>query len=194
MTNTKDKTGMMMDMPYGPKTLSVQFTGNTKQYDYFIPPGSTPKVGDIILTSPDWGAVPNTSMPIDEEEMDSTVFGNNAIATVGMRSYTVDQDDALTIKVALMFLTRLRPAIVVRLHEKFISPKANRFYVQHIPNRELQERKILLKTVIERTVEKIKARVRLSEIVAEQAEMDLYRKVAETNLEAHRLIKILQGD
>jgi hypothetical protein len=217
------RIGTAVALPPGPKTLSAQFPGSSSQYDYFIPVGANPKVGDIILTSMLWGSVPGAGKIADrivgkamvpqthrmkprrvaeeEEEneldndLDPHVFGDGTTITLTENPLsTGDQDKPFAIAAALAFIEKLRPAIVTRLHDSFTSPKANRFYVLDLSIAELHNKKQHLDMVIMRTVEQMKARARLSEIVREQAEMDLYRKVAETNPEAQRLIRILQGD
>jgi hypothetical protein len=37
------------------KTITAQFGSRTGQYDYLVPEGDEPKVGDLIVTSVDWG-------------------------------------------------------------------------------------------------------------------------------------------
>lgn len=205
-------------IPAGPRTLAAQFPGTSTNYDYFIPPGSEPKIGDIILTSTMWGFVPGAGKlkdnilhaassvavapkgrfaksksagafldddPDTEEEEEITVtLMDSPLDAIGSNT-------AMSIAAAIAFTDKLKPAVVTALHQG-TSPRANRFFIMHIPIEELNSRKQGIDQVVARTQEQIKARMRLAEIVREQAEMDLYRKVAASNPEAQRLIAILE--
>lgn len=207
-------------IPAGPRTLAAQFPGTSTNYDYFIPPGYEPKIGDIILTSTIWGFVPGAGKlkdnilhaassvavapksrfaksksagafldddgPDGEEEEEITVtLMDSPLDAIGSNT-------AMSIAAAISFTDKLKPAVVTALHQG-TSPRANRFFIMHIPIEELNSRKQSIDQVVARTQEQIKARMRLAEIVREQAEMDLYRKVAASNPEAQRLIAILEG-
>ncbi len=208
-------------IPAGPRTLSAQFPGTSTNYDYFIPPGSEPKVGDIILTSTMWGFVPGAgklkdnilhaassvavapkgrfakSKPsagafLDDDGPDSEEEEEITVTLMDSPLDAVGSNTAMSIAAAIAFTEKLKPAVVTGLHQG-TSPRANRFFIMHIPIEELNSRKQGIDQVVARTQEQIKARMRLAEIVREQAEMDLYRKVAAYNPEAQRLIAILEG-
>jgi hypothetical protein len=98
----------------------------------------------------------------------------------------------MAIAAAIAFAEKMKPAIVTGIHQG-TSSKAHRYFILTLPIGELHRKKEAMDAVIMRTVEQIRARARLGEIVREQAELELFRKVAVNNPEAQRLIAILEG-
>lgn len=150
--------------PHGSKTRNAGME-TLREYEYFIPEGDDPKIGDLIATSVAWSL--DDGVAYDDED-------KPAKAEVQKRAW-----GATTAK-------------VVRVNDA-ASDKANKFYLALMPLDGLMKRYQSNLDLVDRVKEAKAAKAKLDELVQQRSMLKVYEELAATNPEARALLNQLTG-
>lgn len=152
------------------RTVCAYFAGNPSQYYYYVPEGDNPAVGDIIITSSEITSTLDT--------LQGSLTAESVIAWSSNRFSNGSKSNL---------------AVVAEVHD-VPSTKASRFYLALLDRKAMLENHLntgRLKALLEKRKEALAALERMSK---EQDRMAVYRRLAETNPEAQRLLDLLNAD
>lgn len=189
------------------RTVSAIFRPGGSLYDYLVPEGDHPQVGDIIMTSGDVAffeqalKFPGDLARINVVDTPERATKKSATST---RAYTDDNDDEdydeinydtppKPVKRAptAEYMQETKTAVIVLVHD-CPSSKATRFYLGRIAAEEIVKNNKSSKAIAEKLKKQRDARERLEKLVKEHNRMSVYRALAQDNAEARELLKILE--
>jgi len=145
--------------------VSACFGSGANLYEYLIPAGDSPKVGDMIVTSVAWGQ--------EDDEV--------PLSAMSAKSW------------AKAYADGCRVAVIKAIKPLEQASKATKFYLQLIPLINLQNVHTANQELRRKTAAKTEARAQLDKMLREQSVIELYKKLAEVNPEAAALLEIINS-
>lgn len=155
------------------KTVSAVFpceklgSGHSPAYTYFVPEGDEPKIGDMIVTSVNWGSIEGVDdFDLPEDDEDECRLTRTKLRRVA--------DSA---KIARVISVNNTP-----------DPSAKKFYLKLITSAELSDSHSRNLAFLRRYADAEDAMNKLEELLRKQNRVDAFEKLASSNPQAAELL------